>query len=73
MPVLHESLQGFVLYLAEKPFRGVQQPSPSRRALLNDRYSAGFLKWGLRSSEYFKICPTIQGAVVFKFNMGHLD
>lgn len=73
VPVLHESLQEFVLDLAEKPFRGVQQPSPSRKALLNGRYSAGFLKWGLRSSEYFEICPTIQGTIVLKFYMGHLD
>jgi len=73
VPISHESLQEFVLDMAEKSVHGVQQSTVSRIALLYDWHSAGFLKWGLGISECFEICPTIKGDIVFKFNMGHLE
>lgn len=73
MLILHESLQEFFLDLAEKSVHGVQQPSASRRAVLYDWHSAGFLKWCLGISEYFETCPTMKGDIVFKFNIGNLE
>lgn len=70
MSILHESLQEFVVYLAEKSVCDVQQPSASRRALLHDS-TASFLKWGLGISKDFGIHPTKQGGIL-KPNKGHL-